>query len=85
MAQDVSPAIAGDNVGRCVVISAALDSVMHPWDTAAIIPCIRESGGFVSTVQGDYQNVVSGGSLLTSCSRRLHEEILEIIGEEVCL
>jgi len=54
----------------------ALDSVMQPWDSAAIIPCIREAGGVVSTLQGEYENVVFGGSLLSSCDSQLHAEVL---------
>ncbi len=26
-------------------IQAALDVVMHPWDIAALVPCIQEAGG----------------------------------------
>jgi histidinol-phosphatase len=61
---------------------AAIDAFMHPWDSAAIIPCIEEAGGLVSTLDGRRENVVFGGSLLTSCSRSLHEQILQRISAE---
>lgn len=64
-------------------LHVALDSIMHPWDSAAIIPCITEAGGIVSTVQGSYENVVLGGSLISSCSMKLHEEVLKIINGKV--
>jgi len=60
-------------------IHAALDYVMKPWDTAAVVPCIREAGGVVSTLNGKSDQVVNGGSLVASCTRRLHEELLATI------
>jgi histidinol-phosphatase len=64
-------------------LHAALDAVMYPWDIAAVVPCIREAGGFASTLSGDFENVVFGGSLLTSCDRQLHEEIVrQLNGKE---
>ena len=73
----------GDCVQHMLVargnLHVALDSVMQPWDSAAIIPCIREAGGVVSTLQGEYENVVFGGSLLSSCCPQLHEEVLGMI------
>lgn len=58
-------------------IHAAFDTVMRPWDSAAIVPCVREAGGVVSTLDGRYDDIVFGGSLLASGNRGLHEEILE--------
>ncbi len=58
---------------------AAIDTVMSPWDTAALVPCIEEAGGVATTLMGDEDNVVFGGSLLTSCDRDLHNEILDVL------
>ncbi len=58
-------------------IHAAIDTVMQPWDIAALIPCVEEAGGVATTLTGDRKNVVFGGSLLTSCHPTLHERILE--------
>jgi len=58
---------------------AALDPIMQPWDSAAVVPCILEAGGVVSTLDGRYDDIVFGGSILASCGRRLHEEILTVI------
>lgn len=71
-------------VGDCVqhmlvargILHAALDSLMQPWDSAALIPCLREAGGTVSTMDGDFDNTVFGGSLITSCSASLHDDLL---------
>jgi histidinol-phosphatase len=60
-------------------VHVALDSLMQPWDSAAIVPCIQEAGGVVSTLRGNEKNVVFGGDLLSSCSRQLHDEIIETI------
>ena len=60
-------------------VAAAIDTVVKPWDIAAIVPCIEEAGGVVTSLGGDRQNVVSGGSLLASCGARLHQEILAVL------
>jgi histidinol-phosphatase len=60
-------------------INVAIDALMQPWDSAAIVPCIREAGGVVSTISGDERNVVFGGSLVTSSSRELHSEMIEML------
>jgi histidinol-phosphatase len=73
-------------VGDCIqhmlvargYLHAALDTVMYPWDSAAIVPCIQEAGGIVSTMDGYKDDVVFGGSLLTCCSPPLHETILSL-------
>ncbi|PYS13795.1 MAG: hypothetical protein DMG15_10090 [Acidobacteria bacterium] len=33
-------------------IDVAMDAVMHPWDIAALAPCIEEAGGVVSDLEG---------------------------------
>lgn len=60
-------------------VHAAFDTIMNPWDIAALVPCITEAGGIVSNLSGDRSNVVYGGNLLASCSATLHEEILEAL------
>lgn len=61
-------------------LNAALDTAMSPWDVAALVPCVEEAGGVASTVAGQREDVVFGGSLLTSCDASLHREILEVLG-----
>ncbi len=65
-------------------IQAALDVVMHPWDIAALVPCIEEAGG-VASYRGEVEGVTFGGSLLTSCGGALHQEILSklVIGYSI--
>jgi histidinol-phosphatase len=71
-------------VGDCVqhglvargMLHAAIDTITQPWDTAAIIPIVEEAGGFASTVDGRTDDVVFGGSLLTSSTPQLHAQIL---------
>lgn len=63
-------------------IHAAVDTIMEPWDTAALVPCIQEAGGVASTMGGDRTNVVFGGSLVTASHPRLHEKILDILSYE---
>lgn len=60
-------------------LSIALDTVMQPWDSAPVIPCIREAGGCISTLQGDFEHITFGGSLVASAHRHLHEEVLNLL------
>lgn len=57
-------------------IHAAVDTIMAPWDTAAIVPCIREAGGVASTISGNTANVVFEGSLVTVGHPQLHEQLV---------
>jgi len=52
---------------------------MQPWDSAAIIPCIEEAGGTATTLSGQREGVVFGGSLLTSCDASLHQKVLALL------
>ena len=72
-------------VGDCVqhmlvargMLHAALDPRMQPWDSAAIVPCLREAGATVSTMEGEADDVVFGESLICSCSEKLHQALIE--------
>lgn len=61
------------------LLDAALDPAMHPWDNAAIIPCILEAGGTVSSGNGSTDHLVMATSLLTSATPELHAQILSVI------
>ncbi len=77
-------------VGDCIqhvlvargLLDAAFDTEMHPWDNAAIIPCILEAGGMVSDGRGNTGDLVNAPSLLTSSSGDLHTDILSIINRD---
>lgn len=58
---------------------AAIDPVMHPWDVAALMPCVEEAGGVVSTVEGRREDVVNGGSFVSCCNEALLREVLDAI------
>lgn len=57
----------------------ALDPVMHPWDIAAIVPCVEEAGGVVATMDGRRDDVVFGESLVSCCSEGLLQQVLGVI------
>ena len=57
-----------------------VDLVMHPWDIAALVPCVEEAGGVVSTVDGRREDVVFGGSFVSCCSEGLLSEALDVLG-----
>ncbi|UXI70682.1 hypothetical protein N4264_14085 [Tahibacter amnicola] len=57
-------------------LHAAIDTVMQPWDIAALVPCVEEAGGVATSLSGQRHGILFGGSLLTSCDRSLHDELL---------
>ncbi|MBC7794650.1 MAG: inositol phosphatase [Clostridia bacterium] len=57
----------------------AIDTVMKPWDIAAIVPCVEEAGGVVSSTQGVRQGILTGGSLLSAASAQVRDEVVRAI------
>lgn len=57
----------------------AVDTAMNPWDIAALVPCIEEAGGTVTNLAGERDNIVFGGSLMSSCGEPLHSDIIKIL------
>ncbi len=60
-------------------IHAAIDTEMHPWDNAAIIPCVLEAGGAVASTRGKTDNLIHAPDLVTASSRELLDEIVRIL------
>lgn len=60
-------------------LHAALDTVMQPWDIAALVPCVEEAGGVATGLSGKREGIVFGGSLVTSCDPALHGELLAVL------
>ena len=60
-------------------IHAAVDTIMQPWDSAAIIICIEEAGGIATTIAGERNGLIHGGNLVTACSESLRQEIADVL------
>ena len=56
-------------------VDVALDPRMHPWDIAAIVPCVREAGGAVSSLDGN-ENCIWEPNLVASANPKLHAQVL---------
>ena len=54
---------------------AAIDTLMRPWDVAALVPCVREAGGVAAPLSPGADDVVFGGSLVTAGSEALLKDI----------
>lgn len=57
----------------------AIDPLMAPWDSAALVPCVLEAGGSVATLSGEMRGAVFGGSLVSAASGELLSEALALI------
>ncbi|WP_257385112.1 inositol monophosphatase family protein [Tahibacter caeni] len=60
-------------------LHVAIDTVMQPWDIAALVPCIEEAGGVASALDGRREGLVHAGSLVASCSPALHAAVLDVL------
>lgn len=60
-------------------LQLAYDASMKPWDIAALVPCVEEAGGVVTNLAGERQDIINGGSLITSCHPDLHREALQVL------
>ena len=59
-------------------VDVALDSRMHPWDIAALAPCIKEAGGALTSFDGN-EDVVWQTNLLASANAGLHAKVLQLL------
>jgi histidinol-phosphatase len=73
----------GDVVQHALVaqgrIDAGIDPFVHPWDIAALVPCIEEAGGTVTDLDGHREGVVWQPNFLSSSNAQLHHEILSAL------
>lgn len=60
-------------------LHVAIDTIMRPWDIAALVPCIEEAGGVASALDGRREGLVHAGSLVASCSPALHAAVLDVL------
>ena len=58
---------------------AAVDTLMHPWDVAALVPCVREAGGVAQPLDPNADDVVFGGSLVTAGSESLLHKVRTLL------
>lgn len=62
-------------------LHVAIDTIMQPWDIAALVPCIEEAGGTATSLDGRREGIVFGGSLLASCGGALHAQVLALLND----
>lgn len=58
---------------------AAVDTLMSPWDIAALVPCVREAGGVAESLDESESDVVFSGSLVTAGSAALLENVRSVL------
>ncbi len=58
---------------------AAVDTIMHPWDIAALVPCVREAGGVAAPLDPSADDIVFGGSLVTAGSEALLNDVRTLL------
>ncbi len=59
-------------------IDVALDPRMHPWDIAALAPCVREAGGVLTSLDGN-EDIVWQKNLVASATPALHADVLQAL------
>jgi histidinol-phosphatase len=58
---------------------AAVDTLMHPWDIAALVPCVREAGGVAASLDENEDDIVFGSSLITAGSETLLTDVRTLL------
>jgi len=58
---------------------AAVDTLMHPWDIAALVPCVREAGGGAAPLDANEDDIVFGGSLISAGSEALLNDVRTLL------
>ncbi|CAI1148989.1 inositol monophosphatase family protein [Serratia grimesii] len=58
---------------------AAIDTIMKPWDSAAIIICAREAGLTVMDLNGNQRGILKSGNLLTAKSEHLAKSLVKLL------
>jgi histidinol-phosphatase len=62
-------------------IDVAIDPRMNPWDIAAVVPCVLEAGGALSSLDG-VQDVVWQANLVASANLGLHAKVLQLLASD---
>lgn len=79
---------AGDCLQHSLVatgkLDIAVDPVMKPWDSAALIPCVREAGGAVGSLGTCAQPLAFAGSLVSAASHELLAVAIDAIRPPRC-
>lgn len=60
-------------------IDCAIDTLMKPWDIAALLPCLKEAGAYYANINGNKIDVMNGGSLVSASSPELLDELIEVL------
>jgi len=60
-------------------IHCAVDTLVAPWDVAALVPCVREAGGVALPLNPAADDVVFAGSLLTASTETLAHAVRDLL------
>ncbi len=60
------------------LVDVAMDTRVNAWDVAAVAPCVREAGGFLTSLDGN-EDVVWQPNLVASANPTLHQRVLQLL------
>ncbi|WP_323854815.1 inositol monophosphatase family protein [Xenorhabdus koppenhoeferi] len=58
-------------------VDLAIDTIMKPWDSAALIVCLKEAGMTVMDLYGNTDNLIQSNCLLSANSLELAHSVIE--------
>ncbi len=71
----------GDCYAYCMLASGHIDIVIEsglkPYDIVALIPIVEGAGGVITNWKGE--SAASGGAIIASCDRRIHDQALKLL------
>jgi histidinol-phosphatase len=59
-------------------VDVAVDTRVNPWDVAAVVPCVKEAGGALTSLDGN-EDVVWQPNLVASANPTLHKRVLQLL------
>jgi inositol-phosphate phosphatase/L-galactose 1-phosphate phosphatase/histidinol-phosphatase len=60
-------------------IDGIIEFDLQPYDYLPIVPIIEQAGGCITTWQGDALSMHSNGSVVASATKKLHDQMLDIL------
>lgn len=57
-------------------VDAAIDTIMKPWDSAALIICLQQAGATVMDLDGNQTNLLKSKNLITAATKTLALDII---------
>jgi histidinol-phosphatase len=60
-------------------VDVAIDTIMKPWDIAAVVPCVEEAGGVVRALDGRHAKILDAPNLIAASNPHLLQQVTRLL------